>query len=139
MQNNLQLPKLSTGIIFIKDNKILLAKRKSELGKNTWGSCGGHIEIGETPKQAAIREAREELGIEAGNLKFLYSAFKLYDQQCYLDTVFTGDIISGELKNAEPDKKEGLGWYDLNNLPGELFFPVILALESIKTGEKYYE
>lgn len=129
----------AVGLIIIKDNQIFLAKRLKGLGKDKWGTVGGHIEVGETPQQAIVREAKEEFDIEVGNLKFLCLGYELYGEKQYLDVIFTGDILSGEPKNMEPEKKDGLGWYDLNNLPGELFKPVELALHVLKTGERYFE
>lgn len=53
----------SVGVIVVKNGKILTGKR---LEKETEGQIcgpGGHIEKGETPEQAAIRETQEEFGI----------------------------------------------------------------------------
>jgi 8-oxo-dGTP diphosphatase len=139
MQENNQKIYSSTGLIIIKEDKIFLAKRTKGLGAGKWGTMGGHIELGETPEEAAAREAKEEFNIEVGNLKFLYLGHEWYGERQYLDVVFTADIISGEPKNMEPEKKSDLGWFDINNLPGELFKPVEIGLEAIKTGEKYFK
>lgn len=40
-----------------------------------WDLFGGHIEEGETPEQALVREVKEELGIELKNYKF----FRIYE------------------------------------------------------------
>lgn len=53
----------SVGVIVVKDGKVLTGKR---LEKGTEGQIcgpGGHIEQGETPEQAAVRESREEFNI----------------------------------------------------------------------------
>ncbi len=48
-------------------NELLLLKRaqKAPLGPGLWGFPAGHIEPGETPEQCALRELKEELGLEA--------------------------------------------------------------------------
>lgn len=46
-------------VFLVKDRKALLAKHK-KIGR--WLPPGGHIEVGETPEEAAIREVREETG-----------------------------------------------------------------------------
>ena len=53
------------GVIVIKDGKILVGERK-----DTGLLCGpgGHIEMGETPEDAAIRETREEFGINIAKM-----------------------------------------------------------------------
>ncbi|MDR0905774.1 MAG: DUF1073 domain-containing protein [Oscillospiraceae bacterium] len=55
----------TVGIIVMKDGKFLIAKRSDGQG---WASAGGHIDLGETPEQAARRELQEEFGLLAENL-----------------------------------------------------------------------
>ncbi len=54
----------SINVFVDADNRILLLKRGfgTAIGPGLWGFCGGHIEPGETPRQCAEREIREELG-----------------------------------------------------------------------------
>ncbi len=56
----MKIKKLSS-VVIIKDQKILLLKR-SDLG--VWEIPGGNIEYGETPYNAAIREAKEETNLD---------------------------------------------------------------------------
>ena len=51
------------GVVVVKDGKILTATRLKGKGVGLIGGPGGHIEEGETPKQAAMREAFEEFKI----------------------------------------------------------------------------
>ncbi|PIS27136.1 MAG: NUDIX hydrolase [Candidatus Marinimicrobia bacterium CG08_land_8_20_14_0_20_45_22] len=44
-------------------NEILLVKRNVEPGKGGWSLAGGFIEMGETPENGAIRELKEETGL----------------------------------------------------------------------------
>ena len=53
----------SVGVLVIKDDKILTGTRAHDSGHGQIGGPGGHIEEGETPKEAAIRETSEEFGI----------------------------------------------------------------------------
>lgn len=53
----------AVGIYVINDGKILSGTRKAGDGTGLKGGPGGHIEEGETPAQAAIRETQEEFGI----------------------------------------------------------------------------
>lgn len=53
----------TVGILVIKDGKVLTGVRKSDFCPFKICGAGGHIEEGETPEQAAIREAQEEFGI----------------------------------------------------------------------------
>ena len=54
--------------VCIKDGKILLCRAK---GGATTYLPGGHIEFGETGRQALVREVKEELGLDAQTGKFL--------------------------------------------------------------------
>lgn len=55
----------AAGIMFVKDGRTLLLKRHPGATDHpsTWAFAGGHIEDGETPEQAAVREAQEEVGV----------------------------------------------------------------------------
>jgi len=56
-----------------RDDTVLLLKRsldKSHL-PGYWDPCSGRVESGETPEQAAIREAREETGLTVAPLRVL--------------------------------------------------------------------
>ena len=64
-----QFPKIGIGVIIIKDNKVLLGKRKSSHGKNSWAPPGGHLEFNEQIEECAIRETKEETNLEIKNLR----------------------------------------------------------------------
>ena len=48
---------------------VLLSRRKSSAGAGTWALPGGHLELGESFEQCAVREAREETGLELREVK----------------------------------------------------------------------
>ena len=48
-----------------RGNQLLLAQRSKGSYKGRWGFPGGHLERGETVTAAALRELREETGVEA--------------------------------------------------------------------------
>lgn len=132
-------PKVGAGIVIIKDGKTLLAKRKGAHSAGTWGTMGGHVEFGETPIEAVKREAMEELGVVVGNIQFATCMNLIQDGKHYVDVSFTAEIISGEPTIQEPDRIEEIGWYPLDQLPSPLFEPVRIVLESLRTGEHYFE
>jgi ADP-ribose pyrophosphatase YjhB (NUDIX family) len=57
-------PVVGVGAVIICDGKILLEKRKNEPGKGKWSIPGGLVELGESAKETAIREVREETSLE---------------------------------------------------------------------------
>jgi 8-oxo-dGTP diphosphatase len=115
---------IAGGAVIIKNGMTLLAKRKGSHGSGRWGSMGGHANFGETPRETAIREAREELGIEIGNLRFVSCESIVGPGKHYLDVSFLADIVSGEPQIMEPDKIEEIGWFPLDRLPEPLYQPV---------------
>jgi 8-oxo-dGTP diphosphatase len=57
----------ATLLFVIRDGQILLIRKKRGLGAGKINGPGGRLEPGETPLEAAIRETREELCVEAVN------------------------------------------------------------------------
>ena len=55
-------PHIGVGIMLIRDNHLLLIKRKYNPDKNMWSIPGGHLDLGEKVEIAAEREALEETG-----------------------------------------------------------------------------
>ncbi len=53
----------SVGVIVVDNGRILTGTRSSDSGNGLICGPGGHIENGETPEQAAVRETQEEFGI----------------------------------------------------------------------------
>lgn len=56
------VPEFSCGGLMLDGNKVLLVQVKSMKGRKIWTFPKGHIEPGETPRQAALREVLEETG-----------------------------------------------------------------------------
>jgi 8-oxo-dGTP diphosphatase len=137
--NKREYPQVGAGVVIIRDGKTLLAKRKGAHGSGMWGSMGGHIEFGESPIETVKREAREELGIEIGNVEFAMVMNMIREGKHYLDVSFTAEIVSGEPKIQEPERIEAIEWFALGNLPSPLFPPVEAVLESVKSGKNYFE
>ena len=134
-----KVPKIGAGVVIIQNGKTLLAQRKGSHGSGMWGSMGGHVEFGESPVEAVKREAKEELGIDIGNIQFATCMNMIREGKHYLDISFTAEIVNGEPSIREPEKIESIGWYPLDKLPSPLFPPVKVVLEAIRTGKIYSE
>lgn len=117
--------------LIIRDNKLLLGKRKNIAGDGTYGLPGGHLELGEKLDEALIRELKEEAGIEATEVEFNSLVDEAGDPH-YLQVNFLVKKFSGEIKCMEPDKCEGWEWFDLNNLPSNIFTLHIPIIEAYK-------
>jgi 8-oxo-dGTP diphosphatase len=51
--------------VTVRDGRVLLVRRANPPDQGKWGFPGGRIELGETVPDAALRELREETGVEA--------------------------------------------------------------------------
>ncbi len=109
--------------IIVHDNQILATQRGYGSFKDGWEFPGGKIEEGETPKQALVREIREELDteIEVGGLfdtvEYDYPAFHL-SMDCFLCTVKSGNLVLKEHEAARWLTPETLG--SVNWLPADI-------------------
>ncbi len=56
-------PQIAVGAVVIRNEKVLLVKRRKPPGKGLWSIPGGRVELGETLKEAAEREVKEEAGV----------------------------------------------------------------------------
>ena len=59
----------SCGGVILDGRKVLLVQVKNLKGKKIWTFPKGHIEAGETPRQAALREVLEETGYKAAIIR----------------------------------------------------------------------
>ena len=105
----MKVDRYSTCCYLKKDEQYLLLfrnKKKNDYNKGKWIGVGGGLEGKETPDECAIREVKEETGLDvhslecAGEVDFIYDGYfeKMY---IYEITDFSGDIIDcneGELR-----------------------------------------
>jgi 8-oxo-dGTP diphosphatase len=139
-------PKVGVGIIVIKNEGgksfVMLHQRKGSLGKNYWGSGGGHLELGESLKGGALRELAEEAGeaVVVDNVKFLgVMNFTEMQPKHYVDVSFSAEWVSGEPTNNSPRETTDWQWFDLEDLPTPLFPPIEKYLLALKSGENFFD
>lgn len=127
--------RVGIGVLILKDGKILLGKRKSELGRGLYAFPGGHLEYMESYEECARRETMEECGIEINNIRFqMTSNLAAYAPGHFVHIGMIADWKSGEPRVMEPDKCESWDWYAPDNAPLPLFLPAEQGIESLKFG-----
>lgn len=64
-------PKLAALAVVVRGGRVLLVKRRNEPDAGLWGFPGGHVDMGETALDAAVRELREETTLIARPIRYL--------------------------------------------------------------------
>ena len=138
-------PGLGVGVMILKDNKVLLGlrnpnkiKASSELqGQGTWTMPGGKVEFMEKLVDAAKRELEEETSLKATNLELLCVSDDMTDTAHYVTVGFIVKEFTGEVKTMEPETIMEWKWFDLNDLPTNLYNPSKVVLEKYQKGIIY--
>lgn len=109
---------LAAIIAVIQNGEVLLTQREDF---EVWCLPGGSVEDGETVAEAAIREVREETGIdvELTSLVGIYSRLGLYAD--IHGVVFTARPIGGKLQ-TQPGETIAVDYFSTDNLPEPLLF-----------------
>jgi len=117
-------------IFVIKNSQILLGKRKNGYGAGTWGLPGGHLETGEAMKDAAARELMEETGLTAKSFEFsnIFNDRNSYPH--HLQVGFMAQDVTGDLVLKEPDRCEEWKWFNVDELPKDLFPSHVKQIEN---------
>ena len=106
-----------SSVLIVKDGRVLLGRRRNEPYKGECDIIGGFMEADELPEDAAIREAREETGLEVKiiSLVGMYSGQYGEGGDPVLDILYTGESIRGEMKPL--DDISSLEWVDIDKVP----------------------
>ncbi|MCL5010722.1 MAG: NUDIX domain-containing protein [Patescibacteria group bacterium] len=138
MSEEKQYPKVGVGVMILKNKQVLLGKRKNAHGEGEYSFPGGHLEYMESFEKCAIRETKEECGIEIANIRFqMLANLKIYAPKHYVHVGMVCDWKSGEPQVLEPDRMVGWQWYDLDNLPQPIFLGTKIIIDSFKSNEHY--
>lgn len=132
-------PKTASYLIFEKDGKILLHKRKNTGFKDGYYSLvAGHVDEGESFKQAMVRETEEEVGVEVteDDLEPVHVLHRIGDNP-YVDVFFRVTDWEGEITNEEPEKCSEIRWVDPEHIPEKTISYVKEAVRE-RNSEKFY-
>jgi 8-oxo-dGTP diphosphatase len=117
--------KTANAIIPFPSGQILLVKRDTVPFKGYWALPGGRKDSGETTQQTAIREVKEETGI---NVEIVREIGEYVEKGAtddvkyeYYPTCFLVKTVGGEIKRQESEIRE-IKLFRLNALPSPLAF-----------------
>ena len=124
------------GVVLKQDGKYLLVQEKQPKVYGLWNLPAGHVDQGETIEAAAVREAKEEVGLDVE----LIGKIDIFQDPVTMSTkhAFEAKIIGGQLKFPE-DEILDARWFsfeEIQNMKDQLrsnwIFDSITMLENNK-------
>jgi ADP-ribose pyrophosphatase len=113
------LPRLAVGTVVLHQGRVLLVRRGKPPRQGKWAVPGGKVEAGETLRQAAEREVREETGIEVRAGEVVH-VFELIDRDGdtlrfhYVIIDLMAEYLGGEPRAA--DDASDARWFGAEEL-----------------------
>jgi 8-oxo-dGTP diphosphatase len=128
-------------MFFIRNGRILLIRRfQTGYMDGHYSVPAGHLDGGEPVRQAAAREAREEIGVVVDPQDVAFAGVlhrREGDER--VDFFVHVRAWSGEPLNAEPHKCDDLCWADLHDLPANTIPYIRRALHNFEAGIPFEE
>lgn len=116
----------SAGGIILEDGKVLLILAQNLKGEKVWTFPKGHLEPGETPEAAAVREVSEETGWDCEIKTDLYKAEYSFARRGRLVQKdvrwFLVKRVGGDGRPKTPDEVFGMKWLPLGEAGRELIY-----------------
>ena len=114
-------PAPAAGVLLERDGTVLLVKRRYAPRVGAWCVPAGFMEYGETPEHCAIREAREETGLEV-RLTGLFGVYAGFDDPRVRAVLilYTAERTGGRL--VPGDDASAARWFALARLPRTIAF-----------------
>lgn len=127
-------------MLFMRDGNILLLRRTNTgYADGKFSLVAGKLDGNEEVKQAAIREAREEIGVSLrpDDLEVASVVHRKSDTGEWIDFFLTVKRWEGEPVNREPDKCSEMAWVPLDELPHDMIPHVRKAIRNVLDGVFY--
>ena len=98
MSDALPAPVPAVGVVCLRGDEVLLIRRGRPPKQGEWSLPGGRIEPGERTEDAALRELREETGVEARINRLIAVVDGIFPEagRHYVLIDFAADWVSGE-------------------------------------------
>jgi len=133
------------GVLVLKDSKVLLGLRNSDPtkassalhGEGTWTMPGGKLGFGQSFEQAAARELQEETSLVGHDFKVFSLSNDIVQDAHFITIGLLCEKFSGELKVMEPEEIVEWKWFDINNLPTNIFPPSKKMAQNYLSGRIY--
>jgi len=105
----------ATLCFIIKDEEVLLIEKKRGVGEGLYNGPGGKTKDGETPKECAIRETKEETNLTPENLEKMGELEFIFGNDPFMFVhIFKANSYSGEPEESEEARPD---WFRTDSLP----------------------
>lgn len=130
MKLNEKMIKVGVGVIIIAENKVLLGHRCKKMKDtggiyepDTWTLPGGKQEFNETMYECAIRETKEETNLDISDVELFYAEDDISYDRHFITLYMLTNTFKNQVKVMEPLKINEWKWFDIDNLPNNLYSP----------------
>lgn len=133
-------PRPTGSVIIVDGSRFLAVRRAREPQKGLWDIPGGFCDAWEPPADAAVREAREELGLDVRLDRFIGMYIGEYHYQDerlpVLDCFWRASVVGGDLTLDETEASE-YAWLPLAEPPPMAFATQERALAELVAHEPH--
>jgi 8-oxo-dGTP diphosphatase len=127
-------PKVAAGVLVEREGKVLLVRRRLNPRQGTWTFPAGFVEFDEDPAEAAVRECREETGLEVEVADLLdVIAGREHEHGASIVVIYRARVVGGELR--ADDDVDQVAFFALNELPPLAFRATRVALDKWRDSQ----
>ncbi len=120
--------KVAAGVLVEQEGRVLLVRRRIGPHQGMWTFPAGFVESDEDPAEAAVRECREETGLEVEITGLLdVIAGREHERGADIVVVYRARPVGGEPRAA--DDADGVDFFPLDDLPPLAFHATQMALD----------
>ena len=133
--------RVAVNLILERDGLVLLLRRhQTGWEDGNYAPIAGHLEAGETVREAVAREAREEAGVrvDPADLRLVHLMHR-HEGAGYVDVFFVAERWEGEPIIGEPDRCDDLLWCSQDQLPQNMVPYAAAGLRHYGAAESYSE
>jgi 8-oxo-dGTP diphosphatase len=132
------LPARPTASLIVSDGqgRILLLRRSREPALGMWETPGGFCDAWEHPVETALRESREELGVEVvlGPFIGMYTGKYAYQGEIFpvLDCFWRATLPPGAEVTLDAKESSESAWFPIDDLPPLAFSTMTQAVHDAR-------
>ncbi|ETK34996.1 hypothetical protein MPTA5024_16625 [Microbispora sp. ATCC PTA-5024] len=133
-------PVVDVHLLLLDEGRVLLGRRQGTgYADGEWQIMpSGHLEEGESVVGTAVREAREELGVEVAGCEVAHVMHhRNAGGTARIGLFLTAATVTGTPVNAEPHKCAELAWFPLDRLPERTVPYARAGIEAVRAGSAF--